>query len=132
MDEILTSIKPKKGAKKQEVNYSYKLSSLDSESDLLYRFDDIGNLKLQKKIHNYDDLFLSNKELIITPAKRGASKDSIIVKDKEFLENHLNLPNKSVVVQQSSLFKSWLDENNAPKFLSEDAINGIKKVFDYL
>ena len=109
MDEIQTLIKPKKGGKKQEVNYSYKLSSLDSESDLLYRFDDSGNLKLQKRIHNYDDLFSSNKELIITPAKRGASKDSIIVKDKEFLENHLNLPNKSVVVQQSSLFKSWLD-----------------------
>jgi hypothetical protein len=130
--EIQTQIKPKKGGKKQEVNYSYKLSSLDSDYDLLSRFDDNGKLKLQRKINNYDELFSSSKELIITPPKRGAVKDTIIVKDKDYVENHLNLPNKSVVVQQSSLFKLWLDENSAPKVLSEEAINGIKKVFDTL
>lgn len=128
-------VKKKGGSKKkvQEV-YNYKIAELDEDYDLLTRLDSEGNLKIQRKINKdkYDELFINKQSIISKPAQRGAVKDSIIVKDKEFKINYYNIPNKKIVVQFSSLFNKYLNNINAPSSLSEIAIEEIVKSFDSL
>lgn len=128
-------VKKKGGSKKkvQEV-YNYKIAELDEDFDLLTRFDSEGNLKIQKKLNKdkYDQLFVDKQSIISKPAQRGAVKETIIVKDKEFKINYYNLPNKKIVVQFSSVFNKYLNSINAPSSLSEIAIEEIVKSFDSL
>lgn len=131
-NQEVVEVKKKKVNKKVQEVYNYKISELDEEYDLLIRFDSEGNLKNQKKLNKYDELF-ANKQLIISkPPQRGSVKESIIIKDKEFKLNYYNVPNKRIVVQFSSLFNKYLNSINTPSSLSEIAIEEIVKSFDSL
>jgi len=132
--EPQVEIKKKVSKKKVQENYIYKIAELDDEYDLLTRLDMDGNFKMQKKINKdrYNQLFNEKQLILSKPAARGANKENIIVKDKEFKINYSNIPNKKILVQFSTLFNNYLTSINAPSSLSEIAVEEIVKSLDTL
>ena len=127
-------VKKKVSKKKVQENYLYKIAELDDEYDLLTRLDFDGNFKMQKKLNKdrYNQLFNEKQLILSKPAARGANKENIIVKDKEFKINYANIPNKKILVQFTTIFNNYLTSINAPSSLSDVAIDEIIKSFDSL